>query len=452
MHSPYGFDALDEIDDDEPLFVARERRRNAVRPLEELLSNVRRNHERALGIMSELHSHHRDFAQRNASVDNMPREGQNHRAGRQRQHDQVVLDELVEVEMSRAPGPSRQQRNSQREPPVFIDLTEEPDSPEVPRAMPPPRTRGANPSQPPVAGRNPRRQTALNRRTPSFSRSDGSLLGDQTNVIDLTLDDSPAAPAPLPQQLPRRNHPEIPPHHRHHLRHHQLHGHQNNNHNQHSFRNRQQAAAAAAAAGRDRDIDAAAAENFGARFAGLIRNIDIFQRLGFGRAIPDVEVQYLGAHQNNNGNNNMDNPIAGNLPHLDYRFGGAGGAAAAPNYEPPPPAREGFTRNTGGGNDEVIICPSCERELKYDPDAGADGRRPVKKVKTRKDQEVHHFWALKDCGHVYCKECYENRRVGSKSSAVRFRRDLTHARRNLCAVPDCPTEANNKGNWVGLFL
>ncbi|EAQ88766.1 hypothetical protein CHGG_05385 [Chaetomium globosum CBS 148.51] len=97
-----------------------------------------------------------------------------------------------------------------------------------------------------------------------------------------------------------------------------------------------------------------------------------------------------------------------------------------PTTFPPPPAREGFTRDTGN-DDNVIICPSCEEELKYDPDAGIDdSTRPAKKIRTRKDHEEHHFWALKDCGHVYCRNCYENRSVRkptAKTPMTRFRRD-----------------------------
>jgi hypothetical protein len=35
---------------------------------------------------------------------------------------------------------------------------------------------------------------------------------------------------------------------------------------------------------------------------------------------------------------------------------------------------------------------------------------------------------------------------------TRFRRDPDNVRKNLCAVDGCPSEANNKSNWVGLFL
>jgi hypothetical protein len=53
---------------------------------------------------------------------------------------------------------------------------------------------------------------------------------------------------------------------------------------------------------------------------------------------------------------------------------------------------------------------------------------------------------------VYCKDCYENRKVGAKSPMANFRRDPENNRKNLCAVEGCATEANNKLAWVGLFL
>ena len=56
---------------------------------------------------------------------------------------------------------------------------------------------------------------------------------------------------------------------------------------------------------------------------------------------------------------------------------------------------------------------------------------------------------------VYCKDCYENRslrKTTAKTPVTHFRRDPDNARKNLCAVDGCTSEANNKSNWVGLFL
>jgi hypothetical protein len=50
---------------------------------------------------------------------------------------------------------------------------------------------------------------------------------------------------------------------------------------------------------------------------------------------------------------------------------------------------------------------------------------------------------------VYCKNCYEGRKLSAKNSKARYKRE---PRRVLCAVEDCKTEVSNKLNWVGLFL
>jgi hypothetical protein len=438
-------------------------------PLENLLSSVRRHHARALDL---LHSEIR--RQDHTSLGGLGRASagpsrENHRHNhrhhpynmpriiardpgrmadhRDRRNNDRFGDELIAVEMEPSRAPLHRNRSPPRAQPEIIDLTGEPDSPDEPRVVPPPRARGSNPVQ--IQARHPRRQLSLGQRTPSLSRSDGSLLGNNPNVIDLTLDDSPAPP-PLPQQLPRRNHPD-------------------NNHNHHRHNHHQSHRRPAPL--RPQPIDLDDQEGFGARFAGLVRGFGLLQRLVGGHG-PNVEVQVLGAR-----GLNMDNPIAGNIPNLNYRGNGQNGGAAKPEHVPPPPAREGFTRDTGSA-DDVVICPGCELELKYDPDAANDtvSPRPAKKLRSKKDQEEHHFWALKDCGHVslpmglfvrcfvqgfadlfvslakvYCKDCYESRgRGGSKNSTVVWRRDDKSAL--LCTVDGCLTKVNNKSNWVGLFL
>jgi hypothetical protein len=360
--------------------------------LEDILSNVRRNHARALDLVSELqlaHAQH-PFAHdqapgnflRRESV-GAPRDNQrqnqrhhpygmpqdrNRALGRMPAHEgrrsNLFRDELVEVEMQPPRAISRQNRAPASRQPEIIDLTGEPDSPDEPEVVRQPAARA--PSAPQNPGRNPRRNLSSLQRTPSLSRSDGSLLGNNANVIDLTLDDSPAAPPP-PLQLPRRNPPD---------------GHQHRRHGRdHRF-----PAAPPQPAGMERPARPAL---FGGRIASLLR------QLTYGRPNADqMEVQILGAH--------MD-PLAGNIPNLDYGgHGHRGGAAPKPQHVPPPAAREGFTRDTGS-EDDVIVCPSCEQELKYDPDA-ADRNSMLppsnKKARTRKDQEEHYFWALKECGHV----------------------------------------------------
>jgi hypothetical protein len=294
----------------------------------------------------------------------MPDQGRRRSSG-------LFRDELVELEMQPPRAPMLHNRTPARAQPEVIDLTGEPDTPDEPEVIAGSRARALNAGQ--IAGRNPRRQMSLNQRTPSLSRSDGSLLGNHANVIDLTLDDSPAPP-PMPLQLPRRDNPELP--------------HQNR-HQRHHHRNRHPA--------RAQPVNLDDQGGIGARIvAGFARRFDLFRQLGrFGNP-HDVEVQFIGG-----GLLDMDTPLAGNAPNLNYRANGNNGPPK-PAHVPPPAPRDGFTRDTGDA-DDVVVCPGCEQELKYDPDSANDdtmsGRAP-KKPRTRKDQEEHHFWALKDCGHV----------------------------------------------------
>lgn len=274
--------------------------------------------------------------------------------------------------------------------PTVIDLTEEPDSPrqqmlalpDMPRFLqnvswPRPQEQRRNPYQRNESqNSNPRRQMPrLNRRTPTLARSDGSLLGnaDGVPVIDLT-DDSPNVPQPPqngpapqePSQARRRNYVEIDD------------DHQDLpvwGYNLFSFRDQRR--------------------SFGA--------LDFINRLRggmFGREPPDVDVELIGPSPLFP---NMDNPLINNPVNFNYEANGFNNRNAPrpkPAHEPPPPARPGFTRNTA--EDNVVICPSCEGELKYSPTADADeaDAPPAKRARTRKDREEHHFWAVKACGHV----------------------------------------------------
>ncbi|OIW34198.1 hypothetical protein CONLIGDRAFT_570424 [Coniochaeta ligniaria NRRL 30616] len=150
----------------------------------------------------------------------------------------------------------------------------------------------------------------------------------------------------------------------------------------------------------------------------------------------------------------IDNPLADNPVDFNYGVGMVDQEVARPKpaHIAPPEAREGFTRATG--EDTVVVCPSCEEELKYDPDdAEKDAQQPppAKKARTtRKDREEHHFWAVKACGHVYCRSCYENRRPTVRNAGQ------THFqiadKRVLCAVEDCSSDVSTKTAWVGIFL
>ncbi|KAI0182719.1 hypothetical protein EV127DRAFT_354292 [Xylaria flabelliformis] len=131
---------------------------------------------------------------------------------------------------------------------------------------------------------------------------------------------------------------------------------------------------------------------------------------------------------------------------------GAGVGPPKPVHEPPKPARPGFTRDTG--EDVVAICPSCDQELAYDPEADDDNSpTPGKKPRSRKAMAEHHFWAVKACGHVYCKRCFDNRRSTSKNAAhVSFRHTGEGGKKLLCAVEDCDSEVTLKTAWVGIFV
>ncbi|KAK3954548.1 hypothetical protein QBC32DRAFT_82303 [Pseudoneurospora amorphoporcata] len=234
-----------------------------------------------------------------------------------------------------------------------------------------------------------------------------------------------------------------------------------------------------AAAGRAARAGGGGGGGGGGRVGGMIDNFFQLIRMGAfaGGLRPDLEVQLIGLDANNN-------PLGRNLPNFNYANNGRNGAAAAAaaaaavaaaeqarNANAPPPAREGFTRATG--EDLAIVCPSCEQELAYDPDeeernqkaaAGGGGPAP-KKARTRKDREEHFFWAVKECGHVYCKKCFENRKCtkntgfklkdqGSSGAAGTSASGRAAAKTQLilCAVDDCSAEVGVKTAWVGLFL
>ena len=369
----------------------------------------------------------------------------------------VLLDELFDMEVEQRPAASSRSvaapppRAQQPQQQTVIDLTDEPDSPVqrpqplvLPRAPSFPQERSQGQGH-----RNPRRQMSQNRRTPSFVRSDGSILGANTDVIDLTAD-SPDDQSQEHGQPP--HHGAIP-----------------------SLRRRE----------RERRSN-------GSRERAPNREISIFAQLhnlrrsfpafdlphimaGLGRlnAQVDVDVQIIG--QNNVAP--PPNPLANNPVDFNYQangFGGFGGRAPTPKpvFEPLPPPREGFTRESGP--DVVVICPSCDEELKYNSEDKEDGP-PTKKPRTRKDREEHHFWAVKACGHVsrschscsslefcelavlisskvFCKKCYDNRKSSSLSS---FRRETVSNSKQpkyLCAVDDCDSEVSQKTAWVGIFM
>ncbi|TPX16817.1 uncharacterized protein E0L32_003379 [Thyridium curvatum] len=385
---------------------------------------------------------------------------------RRRNHDQFIDDELVEMEVAQPRRPWQPIQDAPGRQTV-IDLTDEPDSP-VQSQRPLPRPgQAAAASAAATGSRNPRRQASQRRQTPAFTRSDGSILGAggsgagagsgagsgagagagaggpgavPADFIDLT-EDSPDEARNPSQPRPRR---------------------------------------AQDAALRDAAVDTEVAimgvfarlnnelpfgnlSPFGSPFGRLF---NLLPRSNSERRRannpPDIEVQIIG-HQQGPFAAAMDNPLAGNPVHFDYQALGFGNnhhhaQPPKPPHVPPPPPREGFTRDTGP--DTVVICPSCDEELKYDPEENNEDGPPSKKARTKKDREEHHFWAVPACGHVYCRRCYENRRnciPPKKAKApealpkVGFR---PGAKPNqvLCAVEDCDSDVSTKKHWVGIFL
>ncbi|KAK0646852.1 hypothetical protein B0T16DRAFT_304696, partial [Cercophora newfieldiana] len=144
------------------------------------------------------------------------------------------------------------------------------------------------------------------------------------------------------------------------------------------------------------------------------------------------------------------NPLAANIPNFNYQANGYNNAPAKPPYIPPPPCKEGFTRDCGP--DVEAICPSCEEELAYDPDEEIQKSPPAKRSRNRKDNEVHHFWAVKDCGHVYCRKCYEGRKPTAKNPKTTMRLKDDNPKKILCFVDDCDSDVTSKNAWVGIFL
>lgn len=302
-----------------------------------------------------------------------------------------------------------------------IDLTEEPDSPDIQRHRPVNILRHNNHNhshnhshnhihifdddeeeeegdgialrQPP---RNPRRHMAQNGRMPSLNRSDGSILnGNAAAVIDLTLD-SPDDNIPANRRLPPppaaaqlNNQPA------------------NRNHHRRLPAPASPAPAAAVPAHR------AQYQDFGRHLIGSIRGL-LPGLLAHAVNPREADVQFVGAVPVPPFPPMNPNPLAGNPPEFNYQangFGGYGGRQPTPkpDFQAPPPSRPGFTRDTrpdggdnGAGEELVVVCPSCDNELKYSPDDEDDSPRPAKKARGKKSQEEHHFWAVKNCGHVGC--------------------------------------------------
>lgn len=329
-------------------------------------------------------------------------------------------DDLVEIVSARPSRPASVQprpplssstgggaaRSSRRPPPPpsqddVIDLTVELDSPlEVRAPQPPPRL-------PPMrTHRHPRRTTSQRLTPPRLSRSESIMLASETSFIDLTGDDditsgssstarfaSRTTTTTTTNEPPRRSnrnhqHPIILPH---------------------PDSSRSNGAAA------DHLVDL---EFLNPRHAIQYGFASSFAR-GFGRTLADIlSADFLTGQA----------PASSSSSGLPGRLytqrqpppGPAQRQPSPPPREMPPlpPTRSGFTRDTvvepdAGAEERVVVCPACEEELAYDPAAGGAAVQTTATTGTKKRKRAaghHHFWAVKKCGHVYCADCFENRR------------------------------------------
>ncbi|KAL6859538.1 hypothetical protein J3F83DRAFT_749300 [Trichoderma novae-zelandiae] len=297
---------------------------------------------------------------------------------------------------------------------TYIDLTDEPDSPVERR-----RTQAADPQatllqQVPnnIAGRHPRRTHSQRISPPQLARSDSTLVG-QSSYIDLTVE------SPEGEQRPGRDHwrtraqQRPQPHHHHHHHHH--------NHNHNSRHGPDHLIALSLMGGSHQ-------EQLDSGFRATVRSLADFLNGSLSATF-------------NSGLQTMLQAEPQSRP--------------KPPMEPIPSPAAGFTRDTradGQSEELVTICPACNEELAYDP---TESSSPAKKRKRPVGE--HHFWALKTCGHVYCADCFENRKpTKSAPLGVGFRwppgRSNATPNDLLCAVEGCTTKVASKTEWVGIFL
>lgn len=335
----------------------------------------------------------------------------------------------------------------------IIDLTEEPDSPvegrstaatSSSRTLPWPDV-GPSRNRRSDVSRNPRRTNSTRISPPMLTRSDSTLMGGRHSIIDLTQD-SPEETRPL--QLPRisrQTHNPMPhltpghplhPLHRHHHHHHR-HNHLHPNGHRHQ---RQPTS--------DEIVEVVTAVGTVGDFVqNSIRHYHGFITGGF------------------SGFASAFNP-----PQLDVTRNAFAPREETPQppMDPVPAARPGFTRNTHaetstGEEETIAVCPACNDELAYDP-TDASAQKPVSSGSTvagRKRKRApgeHHFWALKKCGHVYCADCFENRKPSKANpTGVGFRlpngkTGNTAFQEMRCAVDGCESKVAQKGEWIGIFL
>ncbi|KAK7427242.1 hypothetical protein QQZ08_006178 [Neonectria magnoliae] len=308
----------------------------------------------------------------------------------------------------RRPPPAQQQHQQQEQQqqqphpsaPV-IDLTEEPDSPvQARRSLPHTHTHSHNHTRIP-GSRNPRRTNSQRISPPRLARSDSTFFGPVPSFIDLTAD-SPEA---------------------------------------------------------ERSADPAHNRNHGGR---LRPRPDELIELEFISSVPRRANFAIGLTRRLAGILGAD-IIGFNQPQLDISRNAFAPREPSPKppMEPAPPTREGFTRDTcvdpEKESETIVICPACNEELAYDPNETVV-HSPVGGKKRKRAPGEHHFWALKKCGHVYCADCFENRKpTKANPDGVGFRAPegkvpYSSPNEMKCAVDGCESKTSAKSEWVGIFL
>ncbi|KAI1326682.1 hypothetical protein F5Y16DRAFT_400182 [Xylariaceae sp. FL0255] len=424
-------------------------------------------------------------------------------------------DHLVGIELEMASQEGAGQRNGARPMPDIIDLTVDDDDDDE-NIGGGGNAAGGRPmrSAAQEQSHNLRRRHSHHQQSaPRLNRSDANYVGEEHQIIVLSDSESDEGTPPPGganthaagnhnnrDRGDGRNHHY---HHHHHHHHFDRHGrfHHPQNHNNHAggrgVRNARFAGAARPPPPpqqnprqnlRERPVDNQP------RMRRYLDHLPFFQFLNprqndMAERGPPAEDDLVILHERNLGHRNQEQPNQGqqqnmapglfgivgapNIPNIDLNYnhhpfglqiprhgmfaGVAPGAGGAVNHKPPhvapPPARPGFTRDTG--EDVVAICPSCDQELAYDPDEHDDPSTPSKKRVSKTALREHHFWAVKACGHVYCKRCFDNRskKTTSKNMVpLGFNVYSDKPKKVFCAVDDCNSDVTGKPAWVGIFM
>ncbi|KAJ5160202.1 uncharacterized protein N7482_007206 [Penicillium canariense] len=98
-------------------------------------------------------------------------------------------------------------------------------------------------------------------------------------------------------------------------------------------------------------------------------------------------------------------------------------------YKAPSPVPEGFSRTLG--EDDIAICPNCNWEL-----GTGEGKK----------QEI---WVAKQCGHVYCGECAENRSLSKAKKTQATQRTKPFSK---CQVEGCGKPVSAPTAMLHLYL